>query len=302
VNGVSHVEHTHLLGREPVGLDRLEMFAARLDHVEGIAIAADGTIYVGGEAGHIFRIGPDDTATEVANVGGAVLGLAMDAAGRIYACNELTGAVRRVDPATGANEIFTTGTTDRPMRMPNWGAFDPAGNYYVSDSGDWKRANGAIWVVRPGGRTELWSDQSIDFPNGLAVAPDDSRVYVLESTPGRIVEIPIDDDGSAGPRRVLCELGMVVPDGVAVADDGSLIIACYRPDAILRWHSADGVDVLAADPQGVVLAAPTNLAFAGDDLDLLVAANLGGWHLVRGRLGVRGTLLFRPTAEQIDGS
>jgi gluconolactonase len=301
VNAVSDVE-TGWIGREPVGLDRLEMFAARLDHPEGIAVTPEGTIYVGGEAGQIYRIGSDDRGTGVANVGGFALGLATDADGRVYACNELTGAVRRVDPASGATEVFSAGSADRPMRLPNWGAFDAAGNYYVSDSGDWDRANGLIWVVRPGGRTEVWTEQCVDFPNGLAVAPDKSRIYVLESTPGRIVEIPVDDDGSAGRRRVLCALGTVVPDGVAVADDGSLIVACYRPDAILRWHPADGLDVLAADPQGTILAAPTNLAFAGDDLDLLVAPNLGAWHLVRGRLGVRGTPLFRPTAEQLEGS
>jgi gluconolactonase len=283
----------------PVGLERLEMFAIGLDHPEGIAIAVDGTIYVGGEAGQIYRIGPEGTPAEIANVGGFVLGLALDAEGRIYACNETGHAVMRVDPDTGATEVFSDGTAERPMRVPNWGAFDAAGNYYVSDSGDWNRRDGLIWVVRPGGRTAVWTEQSVDFPNGLAVAPDGSRLYAAESTPGRIVEIPVEDDGSAGPRRVLCELGMVVPDGVAVADDGSLVVACYRPDAILRWDEGDGLDVLAADPQGTVLAAPTNVAFAGEELDLLVAANVAGWHLVRARLGVRGTPLFQPTRAQL---
>ncbi len=34
----------------PVGLDRIETFAAGLDHPEGIAITPEGRIYVGGEA------------------------------------------------------------------------------------------------------------------------------------------------------------------------------------------------------------------------------------------------------------
>jgi gluconolactonase len=290
----------HPVAIEPVGLEKLEMFAERLDHVEGIAIA-DGTIYVGGEAGQIFRIGADDRAVEIANIEVPVLGLAVDADGRIYACNETGRKVFRVDPRTGDSEVFSEGTADRPMRLPNWGAFDADGNYYVSDSGDWKRANGLIWVVRPGGVTEVWSEEPADFPNGLAVAPDGSRLYAVESTPGRIIEVPIDDDGSAGPRRVLCELGMVVPDGIAVADDGGLVVSCYRPDAIVRSHPSDGLDVLAADPQGTILNAPTNAAFPDDDLDLLVVANLCGWHLVRARLGVRGTPLFRPTADQLEG-
>lgn len=285
---------------EPAGLDRLESFARGLDHPEGIAIAADGTIYVGGEAGQLYAIGADDRPRQVASTDGFVLGLALDGAGRLYACDEALRRVLRIDPATGVVESFASGLDGRPMRAPNWPAFDARGNLYVSDSGDWNGANGLIWVVRPGGRLEVFSEQCVDFPNGLAVAPDGTRLYVVESTPGRIVEIPIDDDGAAGSRRVLCELGWAVPDGIAVADDGSLVLACYRPDAILRWSKDDGLDVLAADPQGTVLSAPTNVAFAGEQLDLLVAPNLAGWHLVRGRLGVRGTPLFRPSAELLE--
>jgi gluconolactonase len=286
---------------EPIGLAPLETFADGLDHSEGIAVTPDGTIYVGGEAGQIYRINGDGTPAEVANTKGFVLGLAADAEGRLYACDQIAAAVLRVDPDTQAIEIFSDGDGEQRMRVPNWGAFDGDGNYYVSDSGSWGAGDGWIWVVRPGGRTEVWTRESCDFPNGLAVAPDNSRLYVVESNPGRIVEIPIAPDGSASARRVLCELGRVVPDGVAVADDGSLVVACYRPDTIYRWHPDDGLTVLAHDPQGVVIAAPTNVAFTGDDLEMLVVPNLGRWHLTRGRTGVRGTPLFYPTSAQLGG-
>jgi gluconolactonase len=287
------------MASQPARLDDLEMFAQGLDHPEGIALASDGTIFVGGEAGQIYAI-EDDSPREVANTGGFVLGLAADGEGRLYACDEARRAVLRVDPARGDVEVFASGLDGREMRCPNWPAFDAHGNLYVSDSGGWDAADGLIWVIRPGGQLEVFTEQSANFPNGLAVAPDGSRIYAVESTPGRIVEIPIDDDGSAGGRRVLCELGMVVPDGIAVADDGSLVVACYRPDAIYRWSESDGLDLLAADPQGTVLCAPTNVAFTGEDLGMLVVPNLHAWHLVRGRLGVRGTPLPRPSAELLE--
>lgn len=282
-----------------VGLDRLETFAHGLDHPEGITLTPGGDLYVGGEAGQIYAIGKDDSASEVASTGGFNLGLAADGAGRLYVCDTVARTVWRVEPGTGKREVFTSGLPGRPMSQPNWGCFDGDGNYYVTDSGSWGACDGFIWVVRAGGATEVWTEEPRAFPNGCAVAPDGSRLFVLESYPSAIVEVPLGADGSAGRRRVLAELGTIVPDGVAIASDGSLVIACYRPDAIFTWNADEGLRVLASDPRGTVLAAPTNVVFTGDDLDLLVVPNLGRWHLTRGRLGVRGAPLFYPSPAQL---
>jgi gluconolactonase len=280
--------------------DQLETFANGLDHAEGITVTPDGVIYVGGEAGQLYRIRPDDTVEEVVSTGGWLLGLAADGEGRIYACDAAKLCVWRIDPATGTMEVFCDGTPDRPLTSPNWGCFDAVGNYYFSDSGGWKARNGSVWVVRPGGRAEVWTEESRDFPNGMAVAPDGSRLLVLESTPGALVEYAIADDGSAGPRTVVTELPGAVPDGVAAATDGSLVIACYRPDIIYRWREDLGVQVLAHDPEGVAIAAPTNVAFTGPDLATMVVPNIGRWHLTRLRLdGLVGTPLFFPSRAEI---
>lgn len=293
-------EGAYAMALEPVGLDRLETLAEGLDHSEGIAIGPDGSVYVGNEAGEILRL-EDGELRVVARPGGFILGLAFDADGLLYACDDERKLVLRIDPQSGEWEQFFAGTEERPLRSPNWPAFDAQGNLYVSDSGGWQQADGAIWVIRPGRRAEIFTEESADFPNGLALAPDGSKLYAVESTPGRIIEIPIDDDGSAGPRRVLCELGYVVPDGIALVDDGSVVIACYRPDAIYRWSEADGLEVLAADPQGTALSAPTNIAFGGPDRSLAIFPNLAGWHLSQGRFGLRGVPLALPSTELVDG-
>jgi gluconolactonase len=256
-----------------LGLDLLEVFARGLDHPEGIAVTLDGTIYVGGEAGQIYRVERDGTVREIAATGGFNLGLAADG----------------------------EGLPERPINVPNWGCFDGRGNYYVTDSGTWGAEDGVIWVVRPGGRTGLWTEESRAFPNGCAMAPDSSRLYVLESYPSAIVEFPVRDDGTAGSRRVLRELGPIVPDGVSVSSDGALIISCYRPDAIYRWSRDMGLELLAHDPRGNLLAAPTNAVFIGEDRETMIIANIGAWHLTRGRLGVSGVPLFFPTRDQLGG-
>jgi gluconolactonase len=285
-----------------VPIDQLEMFAHGLDHAEGIAVTLDGTVFVGGEAGQLYRIHSDDTIEEVMTTGGWLLGLAADGEGRVYACDAVKRCVWRIDPATSAIDVFCNGHEDRPLLSPNWGCFDAVGNYYVSDSGEWKGANGSIWVVRPGGRAEVWTEESRDFPNGMAVSPDGSRLYVLESTPGALVEYPIGADGSAGARRVITDLPGAVPDGVAPATDGSLVIACYRPDTIYRWREDLGLQILANDPEGVAIAAPTNVAFTGPELETMVVPNIGRWHLTRfSHPDLKGVPLNYPTREQLGG-
>lgn len=300
MRGGDGVTAAYAMAMEPVGLDLLETVAEGLDHSEGIAIAPDGSIYLGTEGGEIYRI-EDGKPRVVARPGGFILGLAFDGSGLLYACDDERKLVLRIDPESGRSEEFFAGTEERPLHSPNWPAFDSQGNLYLSDSGGWQEAEGVIWVIRPGRRAEIFTEESVDFPNGLALTPDGSKLYAVESAPGRIIEIPVDDDGTAGPRRVLCELGYVVPDGIALADDDSLLIACYRPDAIYRWSEADGLEVLAADPQGTALSAPTNIAFSGPDRSLAVFPNLAGWHLSQARFGLRGVPLAHPSTDLIDG-
>lgn len=282
-----------------VPLESLETLAHGLDHPEGICATTDGRVYLGGEAGQIYRLESDGTFTELLATGGFMLGLAADGEGRIYAIDNGAKHVWRIDPESGDKEIWAQGPPDRPFKTPNWGAFAADGTYYLSDSGDWGADNGCLWRIPPGGRAEIWTEETRSFPNGLALSPDGSTLYVLESLPGALVEVPIEADGSAGRRRLLCDLDPIVPDGVALTEDGAFYIACYRPDSIYRWHPEEGLTLVADDPRGTVLAAPTNLIFTGDQGDEIVVPNIGRWHVTRFRVDARGVSLNYPTREQL---
>ncbi|MGB2709899.1 MAG: SMP-30/gluconolactonase/LRE family protein [Conexibacter sp.] len=277
-----------------IPLDRFEVLSEGLDHPEGICCTPDGTVYVGGEAGQLYRIEADGTATELLRTDGFLLGLAADGEGRIYAIDAVNRCVWQIDPLTAARTVFADG-----FAVPNWGAFAADGTYYLSDSGGWGDRDGLLWRIPPGGLPEVWTRATPNVPNGLALAADGKRLFLLESFPGAIVEIAIEADGSAGERVVLCELGEIVPDGVAVTVDGSLYIACYRPDAIYRWHPQEGLELVAADPRGQILAAPTNIAFAGPERDELLVPSIGRWHVARVRAGVQGIPLHYPTKAQL---
>lgn len=64
-----------------------------LDHPEGIAWGRDGFAYAGGEAGQVYRIDIEaKTSTKIADTGGFLLGIALDADNNIYALRPLSSA------------------------------------------------------------------------------------------------------------------------------------------------------------------------------------------------------------------
>ena len=266
-----------------------------LDHVEGIAWGLDGYCYAGGEAGQIYRIDiARKNATQIADTGGFILGIALDANHNIYACDAGNRAVMKITP-DGSVSKYTTGAPDEPFSNPNYPAFDAHGNLYVCDSGVWKSDNGKIYKITPGGQTEVWTRALCQFPNGLCVAPDGASLFVAVSlNPPRVSRIQIAPDGSAADPRTVIELPGAVPDGVAFDTDGNLYIACYRPDRIYRYTTDDELQVLADDFEGTIIAAPTNIAFCGANRDILLSANLGRWHITRYETAATGVPLHYP--------
>jgi len=275
-------------------LDDFRTYADGLDHPEGVAVGPDGSVYAGGEAGQVYSIGAGGSVTEVARTGGFLLGLAVDGDGMIYACDTARREVVRVDPRDGTVETYSAGAPGAPFRNPNWPVFDDRGNLYVTDSGGWKQDDGHIVVIAPGGATSVWSRDLPRFPNGACLSADGSALLVIESLHPGVSRIPIEPDGSAGAASVVCELPGSVPDGIAVDESGGFYVACYRPDRIYYVDAAGTVQVFAEDPQGTVLAAPTNVVFVGAERRTLLVGSLGRWHLAACEVDVAGVGLRHP--------
>src|SRR6478672_6006547 len=138
-----------------MNIENFAPFVEGLDHPEGVTWGQDGRIYAGGEAGQIYRINLAGTKVEqIGTTGGFILGLCQDGPGNLYACDKENHAVMRITQA-GEVTTYSNGDAERKMVTPNYAVFDRHGNLYVSDSGTWRGNDGCMWLVRPGGVTEL---------------------------------------------------------------------------------------------------------------------------------------------------
>lgn len=270
--------------------------AEGLDHPEGIAWGPDGFLYAGGEAGQVYRIDPDSGLVEtIASTGGFCLGLALDARATVYVCDLNQKAVLAVD-ADGSVRTVSTGAPDRPFVTPNYPVFADDGSLFVSDSGTWPDGGGCVFRISPDGTTSVWSDDARLFANGLAIPPDGSGIYVVESVRPGVIRVPFRSDGSAGRPEVVLTLPESVPDGLAFATDGTLIVSCYRPDRVYALRPSGALEVIADDPLGTLVAAPTNVAFGRADRRSLFLASLGRWHIAEVRTQLVGAPVRYPTA------
>jgi len=274
-------------------LKRFETIATDLDHPEGVALGADGLLYAGGEAGQVYRVGDDGTVEQLASTGGFIFGVTLDGLGNVYACDFGNASVKRVSP-TGEVSTHSSGTAERPMRVPNSSAFDDAGNLYVTDSGEWGDDDGLVYRIAPGGATEVWTEATPRFPNGCCLIADGSALLIVESRGRAVMRVPIAADGAAGAPELVTDLTGSQPDGIALAQDGTMFVGCYRPDRVFRIGTGGVIEVFAEDPDGVVLNQPANIAFFGPGFDRVVVSSLGGWSLVAATAGVSGLALRYP--------
>ena len=264
------------------------MTTPQLDHPEGLAFDRAGRLYCGGERGQIFRLSLEEkTIEQVGETGGFCLGMAFDASGDLYICDSRQGAVVRFRPETGTVELFAKEAGGGRLRIPNFPAFDKQGRLYVSDSYEFKDPGPGIYRFTPDGQGELWCGEPFNFANGLAIAPDESAVYVVESFARSISRIPITRDGQAGRKEHVAFVG-VVPDGLAFDAEGRLYIGCHEPSAVYRMTPDGRVETVFHDPEAILLCHPTNCAFRGDKL---YTVNFGKCHITELSVGVAGAPL-----------
>ena len=156
---------------------------------------------------------------------------------------------------------------------------DEAGRIYVGSLGmspfdaGAEAKPGALHVIDLDGSSRtLWS--GVKLTNGLGFSPDGKKLYHSDSRANIVGVYDVRADGSVSERRVFARVEPGVPDGLAVAEDGSVWVASAGGGAV-RVFDADGEE---RRPIAVPQPGVTSLCFGGDDLrDLYVVTGNGGW-------------------------
>jgi len=268
-----------------IPIERFEIFANGIDHPECIAFDRHGDLWAGGETGQIYRISPEGKVQQVTTLGTFCAGLAFSPNDELFACNPALGIVR-VQP-NGEFKVFATHAGDHKIVCANYGLFDFAGNYYVTDSGQWKKDNGFLLRFSPDGKGQIIGGP-FGYANGLALSADEKTLFMVESNSDSVLRFEILENGAvSAPKIFATECGRF-PDGLTLDAEGNLYVCCYASDEIWRINPSSEKILFAWDRNAILLGSPTNMAFGGKDFDELYFANLARMTITRAKIGRKG--------------
>lgn len=245
-----------------------EVLLEGLDHPEGPAVRDDGSVvFVETRRSRVSIWHADRTPGILAVTGGSPNACAVGDDG-VYVTQSGGGfggweprqparpSIQRVAP-DGSVDTVVVEVDGRPLRAPNDLCFGLDGRLYFTDPGRSfvDPENGAVYGLGSDGSV-VTIEVGPTFPNGV-VALADGAIAWVESFTRRVVRR--EPDGVV--RHVATLPAGHVPDGLAAADDGTLVVATM---------GSGGLDLVAADGRllGVVPVGgrPLNCAFVGRSL------------------------------------
>jgi gluconolactonase len=221
-------------------------------------------------------------------------GLAMDHHGRLLIANSGGRSIDRVDLATKKRTTLVGTYKGKRFNSCNDLTVSKSGAIYFTDppygfaqfnaSALKETPQNGVYRWVEGGEAQL-VEGGLAFPNGIALTPDEKRLFVSSSDPAnkKIMVYDLGPNGlPTGPGQVFLDAtdmqGPGNPDGMKIAADGTMF--CSSPGGM--WILAPDGEKLGVIEDGAAIA---NCCFGDDGSTLYLTS---GTRVLRVKLGING--------------
>jgi len=226
-----------------------------------------GLIFSDAIKGGVFQMSRDGNVTQIIKHRRGIGGIALHEDGSLIVSGRNV-AKKRLDVEDGSTPVILDTTFAEGMISLNDIGGDPKGRLYVGGVAFSMLANdpprpGALYRVDvDGSKRKVAMDPAPMLPNGMGFSPDEKFLYLADSAAHAVHKLELDSKGNVISQARFAEISGGIPDGIAVAEDGSVWVAV-----------AFGSRVIAFEPDGrqrkeIELPLPmvTSVCFGGDDL------------------------------------
>jgi len=247
---------------------KVERIATGFRFAEGPVWFSEGRylLFTDIPANTIYRLAADHTLSVFRHPSGHANGLTRDGAGRLLACEHSTRRLTRTEP-DGTITVLATSFQGKKLNSPNDVVAKNDGSIYFTDPPYGIQAHlqeqplQGVYRLATDGTLSVAADD-FERPNGLAFSPDQSKLYIDDSSARRHIRVfHVQDDGALTNGRLFHDMRVAqpgAPDGMKIDSEGNVFCT-----------GAGGVWVF--DPSGQHLGTiitpekPSNCAWGNDD-------------------------------------
>lgn len=279
--------------RGAIQMPQLEQLSSGHGLIEGpLFEPSQGLLFTDTTNGGVHCLSPDGKVSVIIPHRKGIGGLARHAdggiivSGRTIACKPPGGGATITlipDDPPGGILGFNDLVTDDAGRIY-------AGSLAIHALGDDKPKSAFLHMVDLDGSHRVVA-KDVHLTNGLGFSPDGKLLYHSDSRLNAVKVYDVAADGSLSPPRVFATTQNGSPDGLAVAEDGSVWIALAYGGAVIGY-SPDGSETTRIEVPARLV---TSLCFGGDDWrDLYIVTGPDGAKpdssgaIFRTRANVRG--------------